>query len=375
MNNWQLIKLKDVIKLEYGKPLDKTKREIKGLYPVFGANGEKARSNAYYFDKKSIIIGRKGSAGEINITTEKFWPLDVTYFVTFDERQYNLKFLFHLLNTLNLPRLAKGVKPGINRNDVYSLDVLIPPIPEQKRIVKILDEAFEAINKAKANAEKNLQNSRELFDSYLNKVFANPGEDWEEKKLGDVCNIIGGGTPAKSTSEYYTGNIPWATVRDMKFDVLATTEFCITKKAIKKSSSNLIPRNNVIIATRVGLGKVCILSNDTAINQDLKGILPKKKNGLDTSYLFYWFKSISKIIEANGVGATVKGVKIPFIESLKIPFPNLFAQKQIVNNLDGISSETKKLENIYQQKLSDLEELKKSILQKAFEGQLTIDNG
>jgi len=290
------------------------------------------------------------------------------------------KYVFYTLLTdsfmIYVEKLQKGASyPAITDNEVKAYRIPIPPIPEQKRIVKILDEAFAAIDKAKANAEKNLQNSRELFDSYLNKVFANPGEDWEEKKLGDVCNIIGGGTPAKSTSEYYTGNIPWATVRDMKFDVLATTEFCITKKAIKESSSNLIPRNNVIIATRVGLGKVCILSNDTAINQDLKGILPKKKNGLDTSYLFYWFKSISKIIEANGVGATVKGVKIPFIESLKIPFPNLFAQKQIVNNLDGISSETKKLENIYQQKLSDLEELKKSILQKAFEGQLTIDNG
>jgi len=80
--DWEEKKLKNIIKLEYGKPLDKTKREIKGLYPVYGANGEKARSNEYYFDKKSIIVGRKGSAGEINITTEKFWPLDVTYFVT-----------------------------------------------------------------------------------------------------------------------------------------------------------------------------------------------------------------------------------------------------------------------------------------------------
>jgi len=291
------------------------------------------------------------------------------------KKLFETEFLYYLLSSPYVFKQFNYLAAGstvrnLNIALVSSVQVPIPPIPEQKRIVKILDKAFVAIDKAKANAEKNLQNSRELFDSYLNKVFANPGKDWEEKKLGDVCNIIGGGTPAKSTSKYYTGNIPWATVRDMKFDVLATTAFCITEKAIKESSSNLIPRNNVIIATRVGLGKVCILSNDTAINQDLKGILPKKKNGLGASYLFYWFKSISKIIEANGVGATVKGVKIPFIESLKIPFPNLFAQKQIVNNLDEISLDTKKLESIYQQKLADLEELKKSILQEAFDGEI-----
>ena len=134
-SNWCLMKLKDVIKLEYGKPLDKTKRDINGLYPVYGANGIKAKSNEYYFDKKSIVVGRKGSAGEINITDDKFWPLDVTYFVTFNENEYDLNFLFHLLNTLNLQSLAKGVKPGINRTDVYSLGVRIHPIPGQERMV------------------------------------------------------------------------------------------------------------------------------------------------------------------------------------------------------------------------------------------------
>ena len=169
--DWEEKRLGDVIKLEYGKPLDKTKREIKGLYPVYGANGEKARSNEYYFDKKSIIVGRKGSAGEINITTEKFWPLDVTYFVIFDEMKYHLKFLFYLFSTLNLPKLAKGVKPGINRNDVYSMDVLIPPLPEQKQIVKKLDEISLESKKLESIYQKKLADLEELNKSILQKAF------------------------------------------------------------------------------------------------------------------------------------------------------------------------------------------------------------
>jgi type I restriction enzyme S subunit len=117
---WKEKRIEEVLKLNYGKPLDDDDRKLDGLYPVYGANGQKDRTDKFYYDKPSIIVGRKGSAGEVNLTAPKFWPLDVTYFVTFDERQYDLRFLYYLLSTLDLPCLAKGVKPGINRNEVYS---------------------------------------------------------------------------------------------------------------------------------------------------------------------------------------------------------------------------------------------------------------
>src|SRR3990167_9571688 len=98
--NWQTKKLGEVIKLEYGKPLPKSKRKVNGKYPVYGANGVKDRTDEFYFDRPSIIVGRKGSAGEINLTDDKFWPLDVTYFVVFDEKKYDLKFIFNLLSIL-----------------------------------------------------------------------------------------------------------------------------------------------------------------------------------------------------------------------------------------------------------------------------------
>lgn len=131
--------LGDILQLEYGKALKNSDRDSNGKYPVYGANGIKTYTNRYLYDKYTIIIGRKGSAGEINLTTEKFWPLDVTYYVIFDRQKYNLYFLYFLLSYLNLPTLAKGVKPGINRAEVYSLPVSIPPIAEQKRIVEKLD--------------------------------------------------------------------------------------------------------------------------------------------------------------------------------------------------------------------------------------------
>lgn len=168
---WQKQKVGEILKLEYGKPLPKSKRITGGKYPVYGANGEKARSNEYFFSKPSIVVGRKGSAGELNLTEEKFWPLDVTYFVTFDEKKYDLKFLYNLLTTLNLPKLAKGVKPGINRNEVYSIEVTIPELTEQRRIVKKLDSIFNHISKMKEHTEQKLADLDELKRSVLSKAF------------------------------------------------------------------------------------------------------------------------------------------------------------------------------------------------------------
>jgi len=155
---WEIKALGEVIRLEYGKPLPKEDRHNDGKYAAYGANGVKCRTNSYFFDKPSIIVGRKGSAGEVTLTRGNFWPLDVTYFVTFDEKRYDLIFLYHCLKSLRLTKLAKGVKPGINRNDVYQIEFSFPPLPEQKHIVTILDKAFEGIDKAIANTEKNLAN-------------------------------------------------------------------------------------------------------------------------------------------------------------------------------------------------------------------------
>jgi type I restriction enzyme S subunit len=157
---------------------------------------------------------------------------------------------------------------------------------------------------------------------------------WEIKNLGDVCNVVGGGTPPKDRAEFYSGNIPWATVRDMRLDVITETECKITKTAVKSSSTNIIPGGNVIIATRVGLGKVCLLGQDTAINQDLRGIVPIDLSSLSVRYLFWWLKSIADLIVAEGTGATVQGVKLPFVKSLQVPLPSLPEQQRIVGILD-----------------------------------------
>ncbi len=157
---------------------------------------------------------------------------------------------------------------------------------------------------------------------------------WQTKNLGDLCQVIGGGTPSKDKSEYYSGTIPWATVRDMRSEIITETECKITKEAVKSSATNIIPGGNVVIATRVGLGKVCLLGQDTAINQDLRGIVPINPKVLSVQFLYWWLKSAADLIVAEGTGATVQGVKLPFVKSLQVPHIPLPEQQRITNILD-----------------------------------------
>jgi type I restriction enzyme S subunit len=169
---WQEKRVREILKLEYGKPLGDADRKADGIFPVYGANGEKARSNKYFYDKKSIIVGRKGSAGELNLTEEKFWPLDVCYFVTFDEKEYDLMFLYHLLSRLDLPKLARGVKPGINRNEVYSITVNVPSLPEQRRIVTQLQELKIETQRLESLYQRKIAALDELKKSLLHQAFS-----------------------------------------------------------------------------------------------------------------------------------------------------------------------------------------------------------
>ncbi len=170
--DWEEKKLGDVIQLEYGKPLPHSKRKPNGKYPVYGANGEKNRSDEYYYDKPSIIVGRKGSAGEINLTEKKFWPLDVSYFVTFEDKKHDLRFLYYLLSKLGLTKLAKGVKPGINRNEIYSIRVKTPPLAEQRAIVGRLEALSAETGRLEEIYQSKLEALEELKKSVLQNAFS-----------------------------------------------------------------------------------------------------------------------------------------------------------------------------------------------------------
>lgn len=116
---WEEKTIGEMFTLNYGKGLSKLERSTDGKFSVYGANGELGKSNKFLIDGKGLIVGRKGSAGEVTQVDGKYWPTDVTYFVV-EDKKYNIDFAFYLFKYLDFTKYAKGVKPGISRNEIYS---------------------------------------------------------------------------------------------------------------------------------------------------------------------------------------------------------------------------------------------------------------
>jgi len=157
---------------------------------------------------------------------------------------------------------------------------------------------------------------------------------WPLVKLGELVEIKGGGTPSKQVEEYWNGHIPWASVKDFKSSVLYKTEDCITQAGVDNSATNIISAGTIIVPTRMALGKVALTGCDMAINQDLKALLIKDEKKICTKFLLRFLESKADYIEAQGQGATVKGIKLDVLRGLETPLPPLPEQKRIATILD-----------------------------------------
>lgn len=320
-----------------------------------------------------ILMSVRAPVGPINFATQKICIGRGLAGIR-AKNEISKDFLFYFLGFKEneICGNAGAVFASINKTDIENIQIPLPPLTEQKRIVKILDEVFADVAKAKEKTEKNLQNAKELFESYLQSVFTNPGEDWEEKKLGDVCTIINGGTPDTKIQKYWDGDNLWITPKDMgKLDdiYIDNTARKISNIGLENSSAKLLPAKSVILSSRAPIGYLAINKKEMATNQGCKGMIPK--SDLNTLFLFYFLKSKTKLLNSLGSGTTFKELSGTKLAEIVLFIPkSLSEQKSIVAKLDALSAETKKLEAIYRQKLADLEELKKSVLKKAFSGEL-----
>ncbi|AJC85864.1 type I restriction/modification system, S subunit [Campylobacter sp. RM16704] len=383
---WKINKLEKVCEILDNKRVPISQKDrIRGIYPYYGASGIVDYIDRYIFDEELVLIGEDGAKwgafeNSAFIASRKYWVNNHAHILKPNNETLINKFLVYFLNYSNLEKYITGATvKKLNQQKLKQIEIPLPPLQEQERIVGILDESFAKIDESIKILEQDLLNLDELMQSALQKAF-NPLKDnakenyklpqgWEWKSLGDICEIIGGGTPSKQIKQYWeNGTIKWATVRDMNTETIEDTEFRITNLGLDNSSTNIINQDFILIATRVGLGKVCLVKDTLAINQDLKGILPHKS--LNKKYLFYFFKKNKDFLIENGIGATVKGVSVDFIKSLQTPLPPLKEQEQITSYLDELSSHVKNLKQNYQMQIKNLQELKKSLLDRAFKGRL-----
>jgi type I restriction enzyme S subunit len=329
--------------------------------------------------KDDIMIGRygppifgifKGLEGAYNVALMK---------AIVNEKLCDRNYFYWFLNSDSLRKFVEysskraAGQDGVRKELLDKYPVYVPPLPEQQRIVAILDECFAALEKAKANAKQNLKNAKELFESYLQGVFEKKGEGWEDCSLEKYIKLIDyrGRTPVKTES-----GVRLITAKNVKlgFLQLEPQEFIALDNYDSWMSRGIPNFGDVIFTTEAPLANVAqIDTTDRLAFAQRIIVMQPKKDRLDQTFLKYMLLSnpIRKKIMRSGTGATVIGIKSSLLKKIEISFPSFQEQQTIVLQLDALRAETQRLEAVYQQKLADLEELKKSILQKAFAGELT----
>jgi len=308
--------------------------------------------------------------------------------VRVDENSHNKDFIVYQLNSEDISAQLRSLTTGATRprvtlKNVRELSFVRPPLPEQKQIVAILDKAFAAIDTAKTNAEQNLQNTNELFESYLQNVFENKGDDWEEKELIEVTSKIGSGaTPRGGKASYKEEGI--SLIRSMNvhdFEFKEKNLAFIDEQQANALSNVIIQEEDVLLnITGASIARCCIVPKEympARVNQHVSIIRAKKEiiNPIFLASLLTskFFKD--QILEIGEQGATRQAITKVQLESFVISFPkDIREQKVVIENMNTFKGECKKLEAIYTQKIADLEEMKKSVLQKAFSGQLNTIN-
>jgi len=256
---------------------------------------------------------------------------------------------------------------GLNMGLIKKIEIPIPPIHEQRRIVGILDKAFDGIATAKANAEKNIQNARALFESYLQSIFTQHNKGWIETSLGNVTEFIGGSQPPKSvfSKTERADSIRLIQIRDYKSDNHVVY--------IPRSRARRFCSTNDVMIGRYGPPLFQILRGlEGAYNVALMKAVPDETR-LSRNFLFYFLKHpaiLQHVIFHSARAAGQIGITKETLEPYPIALPSLAEQNKIVDVITNVETDTQRLQSLYLKKIASLEELKKSLLHQAFSGLL-----
>lgn len=404
-SGWQKVKISELFKVGSSKRVLKSQWQNEGI-PFYRGREITSLSTNGFVDNDLFITEKMfedyatkygvPKAGDIVITAigtignaylvkenDKFYFKDASVLWLKKTTNVSSKFVeWWLKSPLFFEQLDKGNGATVDTltiQKLQSLEIDIPLPEEQKRIVAILDEAFENIAIAKANAEKNLQNARELFESYLNSIFFQHHKSWLEKTFNDVCIKITDGThhsPKTQFKESGPERFPYITSKNIRNNFMDLSNVAYIERTIHEEIyARCQPSLGDVLLTKdgAGTGNVTLNSLDRPFSL-LSSVCLIKTNPilLKPAFLCYYLQSHTGLSNIVGqmTGAAIKRIVLKDIKKATIPLPSLKEQENIVATLDSLLTETKNLSQFYTQKLAALDELKKSLLQKAFSGEL-----
>jgi type I restriction enzyme, S subunit len=369
---WKTENLGDLCRIRTGKK-DVNQGNPAGISPFFTCAAEHTFSDSYSFDTEALLIAGNGDVGKVSYYKGKFEAYQRTYVLS-DFDKISSRFLFHILDgklrdTVSKQKLGNTM-PYIKVGMLTDFQLPVPPLPEQHRIVGLLDEAFEGIATAKANAAKNLQNARALFESHLQSVFSQRGKGWVETTLGEAYDVRDG---THDSPKYHATGYPLITSKNLKRDGLSFENI----KLISEKDFREINKRSAVHKGDVLFAMIGTIGNPTLVEVEpkfaIKNVALLKVSQHQSGAFLRHYLGSSLVIDKmtrEAKGTTQRFVGLGYLHGFPIQLPPLKAQLEVVQELDALSSKTQRLTSLYTRKLAALEALKKSLLHLAFSGEL-----
>lgn len=319
-----LRRFEEVCTLEYGASLPKEKR-LDGPYPVVGSNGITGYHKEYLVEGPAIVVGRKGSAGEVTWIEQNCFPIDTTYYVRqTNPAESDLRYLFWVLRTLKLPELRGGAGiPGLNRSDVYDTHKIpLPPLEVQKEIVAEIEDYQKVINGARA-----------VLDNYHPHIPIHP--DWPMVPLEETCEIQRGkfSHRPRNAPRFYGGKYPFIQTGDIVRANGGKITYTQTLNEDGLSVSKLFQPPLVVITIAANIGDTAVLDFSSCFPDSVVGLIPKR--GMDARFLELAMRTKKQYLNDIAPQAAQKNINIEILKTVEIPLPPLATQQILVAEIEA----------------------------------------
>jgi len=370
-DGWEWKEWRDIVIIKNGKDYKAVLNE-NGKYPIYGSGGIMNYSDEYLCNENSVVIGRKGTINNPLFVREKFWNIDTAFGLEAKKEVLEPLFLYYFCLSYNFLQLNTSTTlPSLTKSNLQTIEIPLPPLLEQQRIVLKLDSLFEKIDKSIELHQKNIDEANAFMGSVLNEIFEELEEKYSKKHLKDIVSKLGDGlhgTPKyDEAGEYYFIN--GANVSDNKIVVNQNTKK-VNEEEYHKYKKELNDKT-IFVSINGTLGNIGLYDNE-------KCILGKSAcyfnllDNIDKIYITYVLKNqdFQQYIRENATGATIKNVSLKTMREYNVVLPPLSIQQKVVNYLDSVSEKTEMLKRVQHDKMESLKALKASILDKAFQGEL-----
>jgi type I restriction enzyme S subunit len=381
---WEVKTLGEVCEMYQPKTISVKDMIADGAYPVFGANGVIGRYDKFNHEEPQLLITCRGATcGSVNISDPKSWITGNAMVVKPKANNIQIKFLeYYFRGGVEIQKAITGAaQPQITRTNLEPLNISFPTsVAQQQRIVAILDQVFEGIAKARANAEQNLQNAQNIYMSVLDKLFSDLSNSTKPAELRDFIDVL---TDYHANGSYETlkQHVELKESEDYAWMVRSTdfeNNFENDKRYIDKHAYDYLTKSCIvggeIIMSKIGnAGKVYLMPEITRpCSLAMNLFLIRLNAKLSSKFVYYFLKTSNGTsqIKSRLQGAATQTITKENVRNLLIPVCSQEKQAEIVSRIESLYIETQRLESLYQRKIACLDELKKSLLQQAFAGEL-----